>query len=79
MQMAGKTPTAAMDLESSGRKAMGRKETIDILRHFKHERANEYGILDIGVFGSIARDDAGEDSDVDCRIPRILRLASHMF
>ena len=50
---------------------MGRKETIDILRHFKSERANEYGILDIGVFGSMARDDAGEDSDVDV----VLRIA----
>ena len=44
---------------------MDRKEIIDILRHYKKEHAIEYGIMDIGVFGSVARDDAGKDSDVD--------------
>ena len=44
---------------------MDKKEIIDILRHYKKEHAKEYGILDIGVFGSFARDDVGEGSDVD--------------
>lgn len=44
---------------------MGKKEIIEILRDYKKEYAEQYGILDIGVFGSIARDEALEDSDVD--------------
>ena len=44
---------------------MKRDEVIAILRDFKRDRAEKYGILEIGVFGSVARDEAGEDSDVD--------------
>ena len=44
---------------------MGKHEIIKILRAFKKECAEEYGILDIGVFGSVARDEEGENSDVD--------------
>ncbi len=44
---------------------MHKKEIIEILYGYKKEFAEVYGILDIGVFGSVARDEAGEDSDVD--------------
>jgi len=44
---------------------MGKKEIIEILRSYKKEFARQYGILDIGVFGSVARDEIGRDSDVD--------------
>ena len=44
---------------------MGKKEIIQILRDYKKEFAEQYGILTIGVFGSVAREEAGEDSDVD--------------
>ena len=44
---------------------MGKKEIIEILRGYKKDYAEQYGILDIGVFGSVARDEIGEDSDVD--------------
>ncbi len=44
---------------------MKRDEVLAILREFKRDRAEKYGILEIGVFGSTARDEAGEDSDVD--------------
>ncbi len=44
---------------------MDRREIVEILRDYKKEFAKQYGILDIGVFGSVARDDAAEDSDVD--------------
>ena len=43
----------------------GKKEIIEILHNYKKEVAGQYGLLDIGVFGSVARDDFGEDSDVD--------------
>jgi hypothetical protein len=38
---------------------------LAILQEFKRDYAEKYGILEIGVFGSMARDEAGEDSDVD--------------
>ena len=44
---------------------MKRDDVLAILREFKRDRAEEYGILEIGVFGSVARDEAKEDSDVD--------------
>ena len=44
---------------------MGKKEIIEILRGYKKEFAELYGILDIGIFGSVARDEVGVDSDVD--------------
>ncbi len=44
---------------------MKRDDILDVLRKFKQDNAEKYGILEIGVFGSIARDEAREDSDVD--------------
>jgi len=42
-----------------------RDDILAVLRGFKRDYAERYGILKIGVFGSFARDEAGEDSDVD--------------
>jgi uncharacterized protein len=44
---------------------MTRDDILTILREFKHDYAEKYGILEIGIFGSFARDEAREDSDVD--------------
>lgn len=44
---------------------MKRDDVLAILREFKRDFAEEYGILDLGVFGSVARGTAGEESDVD--------------
>ena len=44
---------------------MRRDEILGILRKYKKDHAAKYGILEIGVFGSTARDEAGGDSDVD--------------
>lgn len=44
---------------------MNRKEILAILRKHKRNFSEKYGIMDIGVFGSVARDQAREDSDVD--------------
>lgn len=44
---------------------MTRNEIMEILHDYKKEFAEQYGILDIGVFGSVARDEFAEDSDVD--------------
>jgi uncharacterized protein len=50
---------------------MKRDDILAILREFKRDYAEKYGILEIGIFGSIARDDAREDSDVDICVKTI--------
>ena len=44
---------------------MGKKDIIKILYNYKQEVANEYNILTIGIFGSAARGESGDESDVD--------------
>jgi predicted nucleotidyltransferase len=44
---------------------VGRKDIIKTLRIYKKDVAEQYNILKIGVFGSVARDETGDDSDVD--------------
>ena len=44
---------------------MKRDDILAVLREFKRNYAEQYGILEIGVFGSIARDESRDDSDVD--------------
>ena len=50
---------------------VNKRKIIEILQDYKKEAAEQYGILDIGVFGSAARGEVREDSDVDVVI-RIL-------
>lgn len=45
-----------------------REEYIRLLRKFVSEHGSEYGISRIGIFGSIARGQQTEDSDVDILI-----------
>ena len=44
---------------------MTRDEILATLRRFKQECGEKYGILELGLFGSTARGEAGEESDVD--------------
>jgi len=44
---------------------MKRDYVLAVLQEFKRDNAKKYGILEIGIFGSVARDEAREDSDVD--------------
>ena len=44
---------------------MSRSDIIKILKTFKEEHSKEYGIQLMGVFGSVARDEAIASSDVD--------------
>jgi predicted nucleotidyltransferase len=56
---------------------MTRDEILGILREFKRDFSEQYGIVELGVFGSYARDEAREDSDVDivfqAREPNLFR------
>ena len=40
-------------------------EYIKLLRQFKEQNADKYGITKLGLFGSVARGEQDEDSDVD--------------
>jgi predicted nucleotidyltransferase len=44
---------------------MNRDEIIAFLRDFKVRCGDQYGIISLGVFGSVARGDIREDSDID--------------
>ena len=44
---------------------MRKDEVLAILCQFKKEYAQEYHLLSIGIFGSVARDESNEKSDVD--------------
>jgi len=44
---------------------MGQKEILTVLRNYKLACAEKYGILELGVFGSVARNEATVESDVD--------------
>ncbi|HEX3048087.1 MAG TPA: nucleotidyltransferase domain-containing protein [Bacillota bacterium] len=38
---------------------------LDALRKYKNDFEKQYGVTRIGIFGSVARDEAKDDSDVD--------------
>ncbi|MBU1170880.1 MAG: nucleotidyltransferase domain-containing protein [Proteobacteria bacterium] len=44
---------------------MDQQEILSVLRKFKRMNADKYRILQLGVFGSVARNEAKNDSDVD--------------
>jgi len=44
---------------------VGRDEILSTLQKFKDEYTDKYGILALGIFGSVARGEADETSDVD--------------
>jgi predicted nucleotidyltransferase len=50
---------------------MGTQDILKILHHYKNEVANEYKISRIGIFGSTARGEADDESDIDIviRVP----------
>lgn len=41
------------------------EEILDILRKFKETEGDKYGIQELGLFGSAARSEQNEDSDID--------------
>ena len=44
---------------------MKRTEALQILRQALPDLKRDFGVVGAGLFGSVARDEAGEDSDVD--------------
>jgi predicted nucleotidyltransferase len=46
---------------------MKREQALKLLREHKQELEEQYVITELGIFGSVARDEADERSDVDGR------------
>lgn len=44
---------------------MTRDEIISFLHDFKDKHSDKYGIISLGIFGSVARGEAHDNSDVD--------------
>ena len=44
---------------------MNTHQLLAILKKYKNQVSEEYGLLEIGIFGSVARIEASEKSDVD--------------
>ncbi|MEA3545140.1 MAG: nucleotidyltransferase domain-containing protein [Thermodesulfobacteriota bacterium] len=53
---------------------------LRILKNNKDNLTHDYGLLKLGVFGSVARNDAKEGSDVDIvvetKVPDLLRMVN---
>lgn len=52
-------------------KDMKKQQIVQILRQYKHEVAKEYGISKMGIFGSVARNDSNQASDIDVFVEMI--------
>ena len=46
-------------------RALSSAETLALLREHKPVLAERFGVADLALFGSTARDEAGPDSDID--------------
>lgn len=44
---------------------INKKQIIALLKEYKKDQALEFGVVKIGLFGSVARGTMNEDSDVD--------------
>ncbi len=44
---------------------MNRSEILEILKKYKNENAEKYGINNIGLFGSYSKDGENDESDID--------------
>ncbi len=57
---------------------MQRSDALKILKQYKADYSEQYGIVRIGFFGSVARNEANEQSDVDVvvqtKVPNLFNL-----
>ena len=44
---------------------MNRDEILKVLRAHKETLAHRFGVTDLALFGSVARDEVSDDSDID--------------
>lgn len=44
---------------------VSRQQALNTLHRFKNEQGDKYGIVSLGIFGSMARNQQAEGSDID--------------
>ena len=54
---------------------MRREVALKVLREHKQEFEERYGVTRLGIFGSVARDEATDESDVDV----VVEMAPDLF
>ena len=54
---------------------MRREAALKVLREHKQEFEERYGVTRLGIFGSVARDEAVDSSDVDV----VVEMAPNLF
>ena len=64
-ELLGNDTIAIADNNVGREEKMDRDEVLRILREFKRDWGEKFGILELGLFGSVARGAAGKESDVD--------------
>ena len=56
------------------------KEILEILRRHKHSISERFGVIEIGIFGSVARGESHATSDVDVvvktKVPDLFMLVN---
>ena len=60
--------TKVICIDSRGELKSERDRVVDVLRVFKENNAEKYGIESLALFGSFARNEQSSDSDVDILI-----------
>ena len=58
---------------------MNRDEVLDVLRAHKSVLAQRFGVSELTLFGSVARDQARDDSDVDILVSYNKPATSHAY
>lgn len=58
---------------------MTREQILDFLKQHKQEMHDSFGVIRIGLFGSYARGEARDDSDIDIAIELVKNTADSYF
>jgi len=58
-------PRASSTQRAAPPRSLARAAVLEQLRRFKEARGEDFRVSRLGVFGSVARDEAGAESDVD--------------
>ena len=58
---------------------MNRQQILNLLSRHKPELARRFGVRELALFGSSARDTAGEDSDIDILVAFDGPATSHRY
>ena len=62
-----------------GKQAVSKSETLALLREHKPVLTERFGVVDLALFGSTVRDEAGPDSDVDILVTFKRPLGSKQY